>query len=276
MDQKPHWLVTELAAICVVVLVLFIALNWQQSTSYEGIKKSADHHYEEQDYEGALPLYKQLLADARSLRKHEDKDYAVMLNQYASCYYNLDRDKEAEPLLERALALQEKLFKPDDLKVADTLHKLAYCYMEDKHYQQAIALYERAIAIREKHHARTDLAYSLDGLAYVYFVQGKYQQAAELYDKASLNTNRQATDDDSVATLNYAAFSYYKLGQYDKAESFYKQVLDYRLRNENDGSQALDDAYYNMAVCLKAKGLNDELKELEAAAAARKCSIKLD
>jgi len=275
MDQKPHWLVTELAAISAVVLLFFISWTWQQSNSLEGVVTSADHHAGRREYDQAIALYDRAIATWKSTRRSENSQYADLLAALGSCYYNNNKDKQAEPYFVKALAIREKLLKPDDQKIGDLLSKLAYCYMEDKKYDVSAPLYKRAIDIFDRRRSRSDLLSALDGLAWVYYQQEKYAEAVPLYERElRIKGSSIGRDEEANANENLAA-CYVKSGQYDKAEPVLRRLVEYRQNHLPDGDKDLCSAYQELADCLNALGKKDEKKELEGVASEHKCSLRL-
>src|SRR5205085_11648045 len=78
-DQKPHWLITELAAICIVCIALYIGYLWQSANSLEGLKSSAAYHFQRNDYDQAIAVYQKLIAMSESSKRPENKEFAGML-----------------------------------------------------------------------------------------------------------------------------------------------------------------------------------------------------
>lgn len=275
MENKPHWLVTELAAICAVGLILYIGWSWQKSTGLEGLKDSAEYHRQQSDNKGAIPIYERLLEGWKSARKPENKEYAEHLANLGNCYFDTDQDKKAEAILEKALALREKLLKPDSVQLGDTMRRLAYCFAEDKKYEQSVALYKRAIEIFDKARYRSDLILSLDGLAFVYYAQGKYEDALPYYEREVRINGSSIDKEDQCSAAANLGLCYYNLRKYDKAEPHLKNVVHYRLVHQPEGDVPMCSAYQNLYDCLRAEGKQDEVKELETEAAFHKCSLRL-
>jgi tetratricopeptide (TPR) repeat protein len=265
MDQKPHWLITELAAVCVVGLILYLGWIWQSSGSLESVKVSAKHYYYQKNYAAAIPLYERLKAGIEGSDKRDSKDYAEVLANLADAYYNNNQEQKAMPLLEKVLSLQEKLLTTDSPYLARTLEELAYCLRLDKKYSESIALYQRVIAIRKKRQDASGTASALEGLSDVYLVQENYKQSIEAAERARKVRGQSIYSDSGSDRARNLAICYERTKSFDKAELLYRDILNYRQRSSSATEAEKVQATKDLVDCLKAQGKTDDAKELEDA-----------
>lgn len=267
MDQKPHWLITELAAICVVCLILYLGWIWQSAGSLEGLKVSAGHYYYQKNYAAAIPLYERLKAGLEGSEKRDGKEYVEVLANLADSYYNQNQEQKAMPLLQKVMSLQEKLLSADSPHLARTLGEMAYCLRLDKKYAESIALYERVIAMRKKRQDVSGTASALEGLSEVYLVQEKYKESIEAAEQARKIRGESIHSDAGSDRARNLAICYERVNSFEKAEAIYREICAYRNRSDSATADEKKQATKDLIECLKAEGKSDDAKQLESAAA---------
>lgn len=265
MDQKPHWLITELAAISVVCLILYLGWTWQSAGSLEGLKVSAGHYYHQRNYAAAIPLYERLKAGLEGSEQREGKEYVEVLANLADSYYNQNQEHKAMPLLQKVMSLQEKLLTSDSPYLARTLEEMAYCLRLDKKYPESVALYQRVIAMRKRRQDASGTAAALEGLSDVYLVQEKFKESAEAAEKARKIRGESIHSDAGSDRAKNLAICYERVNSFDKAEALYREIYNYRKRSDSSTADEKKQATEDLIECLKAEGKNDDAKQLESA-----------
>jgi tetratricopeptide (TPR) repeat protein len=163
----------------------------------DDIYSKAMFYYFKDNYEKALPLFKQYL------QTHPDSNIAWF--GVGSCYGELGLYQEARQAYKQVIRL-----KPD---LAEAHYNLGLAYGNLGHYQEALEAYKQVIRLKP------DLAEAHYNLGLAYGSLGRYQEALEAYKQAI------RLKPDYAEAHNNLGFTYGNLGRYQEALEAYKQAI---------------------------------------------------
>ena len=186
------------------------AIRKKEKTKTEAtdIFSTAMFYYIKEDYEKALPFFKQYL--------QTNPDFEDAWFYAGVCYVKLGRNQEAIQAFKQAIRL-----KPD---YADAHNNMGIAYDDLGRHQEAIQAYKQAIRLKP------DDADAHYNLGVTYSKLGRYQEAIQAYKQAI-----RLKPDYAEAHYNLGVM-YGKLGRYQEAIQAYKQAI--RLKPDYaDGAQ---------------------------------------
>lgn len=138
----------------------------------KALKKTAELHYDDQDWSDACDKYSGL---------------ADTLHNLGTCVNKMvGREEESESLFRRALEIREQTLGPDHPYVSNTLHSLEVCTREAGETGEADKLLRQALAIRKEKLSSDllELAQIQYSLGVCVYNTGRLQQAEELLKEA--------------------------------------------------------------------------------------------
>lgn len=126
-------------------------------------KKKADDFFSKNNFEDAIIFYKKYILSDITLQEK-----CINLNQIGSCYFNLNKFKEAIESYKKAL----ELFKIDDIYC-----NIGSCFTNLKLYDKALDYYGKALKIKKTKRV-------FKSMANIYFYKKEYENSIEYYNKA--------------------------------------------------------------------------------------------
>jgi len=215
---------------------------------------------EKGDYEGAIPLAKQVVQQAKAHAL--DTTYAETLNDCAELYYYTGRYKDAETLFIQSKNLRKKLLGTEDPEYAASLNNLGLTYSTMGRYEEAEPLLLEAVRIWKKAWGtqHPHVAAALNNIALLYERLGKYKKAAPVY-KETIKIMEATEGKKSYKysnTLSNLAGLYHSMGELDKAEELALEVLTLKAEVNGKSHPLYAKALNNLAMIYYAKG---ELEE---------------
>ncbi|MCY2995041.1 MAG: CHAT domain-containing protein [Planctomycetota bacterium] len=194
----------------------------------------------EQDYDKGLEFCRMVLGE-------RSPQYARVLNNVATLYYQRGEYRKAVSFLEQACGIQRKHLGEQDPDYATCLHNLAGVYVTIGEYAQAEPLYRQALQIRRKvaGEQHPEYAMGLTMLAQLYYYAGDYarmepplQKALEL--QARILGKR---DPDYAQSLIALAALCTRIGEPAHAERLLQQALSIN-------QQVLGERHFSYAAAL--------------------------
>lgn len=182
-------------------------LLWHSVTAADELSSAYAKGLEQfraQNYEAALPHFRETLRLAEERFGPADPKVAVELNNLAEVYRLMGDYEAAEPLYVRALELDEQNLDPGNPDLATSLNNLALLYRAQDRLSEAEALYERSLDILQKALGprHPNVAKSLNNLAVLYDAQGRHAEAATLIERAvSISSETLGPAHPTTATL---------------------------------------------------------------------------
>lgn len=209
------------------------------------------------------------------IRNKQTLDYALFLDKYSECLYELEEYDSALSSIKTALKIKKKICGKNSVEYANTLHHKAEClnYMEN---DKASSIEKKAFQIikrNEKVNSSTYIEFFLNwcfynpdyseifgllqkidkmSLTYVkaisllssfYFDEGKYTNSIQLLNEAIyvLEKNEKENHPLYAYYLNDLGHCFYKLGDYSKAFDYY--VKSNRTYKESLGVNSINYIY---------------------------------
>ena len=126
---------------------------WAGAVQWDKLCKDAQAAANNKDYDRAIELYKEALAEAESSNLEEGLQ-AKTVNDLALVYDQQGKPEQAEAYLKDAIAIKEKKFGPDCAEMAPNLNNLARHYIKQGKPELALEQLERSRSIIE---AKRDL-----------------------------------------------------------------------------------------------------------------------
>lgn len=117
--------------------------------SWDSLNAKVIQMYQNQEYDGAIPLAQQALDEAEADHGADSPQTVLALNNLAMLYKKTGKLKAAEPLYLRALSISEKILPADHPDFAVPLNNLAMYYDSLKDYAKADEYSDRAIKVIE-------------------------------------------------------------------------------------------------------------------------------
>ena len=181
------------------------------------------------NYEQAISLYQQVLADIAVVDKEEYHYTSQALNGLAYVYKDQGNYTEAEKLYLQVWPILEENFGRKSQEVAGVLNNLGRLYFEQYNLNQAEVFYREALEIIESllapEHPRLALGYSQ--LGDLFRAQHKYRQA-ESYLKKALDISEKALGQEHPEVghhLNQLGLLYINQRKYVEAERLLRRAL---------------------------------------------------
>jgi tetratricopeptide (TPR) repeat protein len=206
------------------------------------------------EYDEALPLYRQALAEARNVKF----GVAIQLNNLARLLVITGDYTNAEPLYREAIVIDETTLGRDHPSVATELNNLAGLLESKGDYAGAEPLFREAVAIWRKAQGDDDpdVASGLNNLASVLASKGDYAAAEPLYREAlAIDKKALGGDHPGVATdLNNLGGLLESKGDYAEAETLYREALVINRKALGDDHPSVATGQNNLAQLLESKG----------------------
>ena len=185
-----------------------------------------EYYVSENRYNEAIAIYRHSVSVARS-SDPLGQDLMQSLNDLATFYIRLKKDRLAMPLLQEELMLRETQLGKHESQTARCRSLLAHVYAQMKRQQDAINLYDSIIAGP----ITDDQANALSQKAYFLIENNQLQQAVESYKKAvTIRLSLLGTPKENrkclMGNLKSLARICEKLGDLESAEAFSKKLID--------------------------------------------------
>ena len=159
----------------------------------------------------------------------ESENYATLLHNTASIYYEQGEYGKALEWFDRALKIYEKILGKDNLLTATTHNNIAGVYSEQGEYGKALEWFDRALKIYEKVLEKDNFltVTTYNNIAGVYSEQGEYGKALELFERVIKIYEKVLGKDNPkiAATYNNIAGVYCNLKQYGKALEWFDRAV---------------------------------------------------
>lgn len=174
------------------------------------------------EIEAADSLYREALAERRTVLGDDHDDIARIISSLAELHYREQNYAVAEPLYREALAMRQRLHGPEHRDVAASMHNLAILFDDQDDYTSAETLYRESLAMTRRLEGpeHPDVAWSLSSLAGLLDREGDYAAAEELYEEAiAILRNTKGDENWDVARmLHNQSLHFNRKGDYDTAE----------------------------------------------------------
>jgi len=181
-------------------------------------------------YNKALPLIRECVANTKNLLGKNHPKYAIRLNNLGGLLKDMGQYDKALPLYLEALETTEKSAGKNDPAYGIRLNNLGHLYQKMGQYDKSIMLLLEAIDHAEKILGKDHPYYGerLNNLALLYQELGQYDKAVILFSEALDNTKKStgAKSSGYGIILDNLAILYRDMGQYDKALSFSVEAVD--------------------------------------------------
>ena len=243
--------------------------------TYIKINKSiADVYYSLEDFEAAIPAYKNLRHSIATTYSEMNRDYAWTCNMLGVLFNKTGQFDSAQAIHLKAKEIREKLFGNKHLAYAQSCNNLGALYSDMGQWDKAEPLLLEAKAIRatiEPSGDRSPYAITCVGLANLYRDMGQYEKAELLYLEAKdirAGTNKENAEYAYSCNILADLYNNY-LQQFDKAEALYLEAKS--IREKKYGNKHLSYAqscnnlgalYRNMEQYAKAEPLLLEAKKI--------------
>lgn len=199
------------------------------------------------DYAGALALYKANLAAVEKSKGPESRDALLALTYITAPIMSQGRFEELEPIQLRILELTKKLDGEQSNAYASALQTYGMGFQMRNELSSASRVYEEVLKLREglaKSSSDLMLLGPLQGLASTYWQMGQQQKAIGLFDRAIMvaTTSKDSSTHTIAGTLWAVAAQYQYGGRPELAaplrkrvmELFTKEIAEYEKTKPND------------------------------------------
>ncbi|MEG5018251.1 tetratricopeptide repeat protein [Microcoleus sp. B4-C2] len=201
----------------------------------EKLFKTGRQKYDQNQYQEALEIYKQVLAIYQEIGDRQGigkASYAIGI-----IYINLNLYSRSIQFLQVSLAINQEL--NNKVKVGEILIVIATTYFRQGQYYQALEFYQRALVIHEELGDRVNIANSLNGMGIIYKGLAEYSQALKFYQR-SLAISQEINDISAMGRLfNNIGLVYSYLGQNSQALVVFQQSLAARQKANDRSGEAI-------------------------------------
>lgn len=197
---------------------------WAGAVQWDKLCKDAQAAANNKDYDRAIELYKEALAEAESSNLEEGLQ-AKTVNDLALVYDQQGKPEQAEAYLKDAIAIKEKKFGPNCAEMAPNLNNLARHYIKQGKPELALEQLERSRSIIEakKGPESSDLAPVLNMQAKIYTETHNYGQAEQALRRTVALTKAMNSRSAQIVALNNLATVLRNQGKTQEAEEILKQ-----------------------------------------------------
>ena len=198
--------------------------------------QAAVEHYQNGEYEKAIPLAETAAGEIRSMMGEENVFYKALLTIQAGSHSKLYNYLKAEAIWLKLKKLGEK--DKSDGGYAACLNNLANLYSEMGLYQKAEPLLVESMELTRKYTNDRDstLSYNINNLAALYHSMGQYAKAEPLYIQA-MEIRRKvvgANHPSYAVSINNLGTLYLEMGQAQKAEPLFLEAKEIRKRTTGE------------------------------------------
>ena len=125
-------------------------------------------------------------------------DVAVVYDNMAVSYLELDDYEQAIIYLNKSIKIYEKVFGEDNVRITNALHNLAISYKRRGNYKEAISCYEKAAQIRIKYYGEKHpkVAKLYNNMSVLYLDMQEFKKALEMCQKSLIAQNINIPIDD--------------------------------------------------------------------------------
>ncbi|GAB4484427.1 MAG: CHAT domain-containing protein [Raineya sp.] len=212
----------------------------------------------ERKFSEAIAVLEKAKSEVEKKSGKTSKNYAIVVNNLALVYDDMNNFNLAEPLYKEALAIYKSTVGEKDVAYVTTLENLGYLYQQQGKFKEAEELYSQALAINKeilgtKH---PDYATSLENLAKLAEKSGQKEKAENLYiEHLNLIKDNLGEKSPVYATAMENLAKYYQNnGNFRLAEDYFRDVLKVRKRNGGDKTIEYAHTLNNLAILYKVSG----------------------
>lgn len=236
-------------------------LFWQVASfaqKWQELNEQGRQLRKERKFSEAVTALEKAKTEVEKKSGRTSKNYAIVINNLALVYDDMNNFSLAEPLYKEALAIYKSTTGEKDVMYVTTLENLGYLYQQQGKFKEAEEHYSQALAINKevlgtKH---PDYATSLENLAKLAEKSGQKDKAEKLYiEHLNLIKDNLGEKNPVYATAMENLAKYYQNnGNFRLAEDYFRDVL--KLRKRNGGDKTVDYAHTlnNLAILYKVSG----------------------
>jgi CHAT domain-containing protein/Tfp pilus assembly protein PilF len=242
-------------------LFLIILLFWQIPSfaqKWQELNDQGRQLRKERKFTEAIAALEKAKAEVEKKSGRTSKNYAIVINNLALVYDDMNNFNLAEPLYKEALAIYKSTTGEKDVMYVTTLENLGYLYQQQGKFKEAEEYYSQALAINKevlgtKH---PDYATSLENLAKLAEKSGQKDKAEKLYiEHLNLIKDNLGEKNPIYATAMENLAKYYQNnGNFRLAEDYFRDVLKVRKRNGGDKTVDYAHTLNNLAILYKVSG----------------------
>lgn len=239
-------------------LILLLLCTESFAQKWQELNDQGRQLRKERKFDEAIAAFEKAKALVEKKSGKTSKAYAIVINNLALVYDDMNNFNLAEPLYKEALAIYKSTVGEKDVNYVTTLENLGYLYQQQGKFKEAEEHYAQALAINKevlgtKH---PDYATSLENLAKLAEKSGKKDRAEQLYiEHLNLIKDNLGEKNPTYATAmeNLAKF-YQNNGNFRLAEDYFRDVLKVRKRNGGDKTVDYANTLNNLAILYKVSG----------------------
>lgn len=201
----------------------------------------------EEDFEGALSIYKRLLDSSEKpwIRERQGE----LLQAQGMCYTNTNQFPDAIYTLTRALEIFQA--RDDIIPVGVTLSRIGYAYMKQGELDTAIKFYQESIEIAREQEDLLSYADGLTSLAHVRRLQSNLTPAlrdvrSALLIREELHKEKKISDLALAYSLTGIGNIYYAQGNIHEAQKFYERAYNMYEQNFNQSGLAWTSNHFGL------------------------------
>lgn len=241
----------------VLIILIFVqgqvfAQKWQE------LNDQGRQLRKEKKFQEAIAALEKAKSEVEKKSGKTSKNYAIVINNLALVYDDMNNFNLAEPLYREALAIYKATTGEKDVVYVTTLENLGYLYQQQGKFKEAEELYAQALAINKeilgtKH---PDYAASLENLAKLAEKSGQKDKAEKLYiEHLNLIKDNLGEKNSAYATAMENLAKYYQNnGNFRLAEDYFRDVMKLKKRNGEDKTVAYAHTLNNLAILYKISG----------------------
>jgi tetratricopeptide (TPR) repeat protein len=203
-----------------------------QKARYDSLRNKYDRFRNEELYDSALFVAKNMSRWALQNQTDSSLLYAVSLRYMGNCFDDLEISDSALFYWDRSLEALHNQGRSDCLDAAYCFNNLAIYYRSKRDYKVALSYYKKSLDIRRKYLGDDDLdvAWNLGNLGDMYSEVRDYALAESCYKNSlEIYVKRQGLDHADVAmALSNLGDLYHKKGDFVNAKSFLEKSLEVR------------------------------------------------
>jgi len=241
-----------------ILIILLLTQGQIFAQSWKELNDQGRQLRKERKFQEAIAAFEKAKSEVEKKSGKTSKNYAIVINNLALVYDDMNNFNLAEPLYREALAIYKSTVGEKDVVYVTTLENLAYLYQQQGKFKEAEELYTQALAINKevlgtKH---PDYATSLENLAKLAEKSGQKDKAEKLYiEHLNLIKDNLGEKNPAYATAMENLAKYYQNnGNFRLAEDYFKDVLKLRKRNGGDKTVEYAHTLNNLAILYKVSG----------------------
>ncbi len=227
----------------------------------EEYDRAAPYYFEVEKIEKEIELKK-----LKEKYGENNKEYALVLTDLASLYYDLEKFESCESLLIKSLNIQKDILGIKNTDYAGTLNSLATFYFKRGNFVRSEELFKELISLQKELTGEKSAEFSKvqSSLANLYLTTENYPKAKEFYIDIC-KTQKEIPGNKSSQYLNSIlnlAYIYRNLKEYQHAETLYLEALNAKKEKSGENNSAYCSIISNLATMYYSMGNNDKAKPL--------------